>query len=446
MTQPPKERHYNTPRLTLETLEETFLDGCKKDTDLQVGVEWEKVGIYQESGKAIAYFGERGVLAIFQALSRQFGWEPVESGGHVIALKKKAGSITLEPGGQIELSGWKARNLDENAAELRRHLKELKMVSEPLGITWLGLGAQPFSTDKDIEWVPKARYQIMRENLKRKGRLTTSMMKETASVQISVDYTDESDAMEKLRLAFGLAPVLSGLFANSPVRRGHLGRYRSRRLHIWHHTDPSRTGIPAQFLREGGAFKDYVELALGVPMLFIIRGNEWIAVRNRTFKQFMEKGFEGWQATEADWELHLTTIFTEARLKKYIEIRCLDCQKTELGLAAVALLKGIFYDKSARKAAWHLVAHLSAKERQKLSEEAALLGIQAHAGDRRVLDLALELVHLAEKGLGKEAPYLDPIKELLALKKSPADLLIQCLSRRRAPKDRLKGILCCAAI
>ncbi len=335
--------------LTKNQLKEYFAGGFKKESEFKIGVEWEKIGVTRENAEAIRYSGDCGVEAILQALVKKFGWGPVFSGSHITALKKNDSSITLEPGGQIELSGRKAARLEENASELYGHLSEIKKVSEPMGVVWLGLGLQPVSAANQIEWVPKERYAIMRESLKNRGPLTYSMMKQTASIQISLDYASEGDAVEKLRLAMGLSPILTALFANSPVSEGRPDGFLSGRAHIWRHTAPERTGIIQKVFDGRFSLEDYLEYALSVPMLFIVRDSHWIPANGMDFKGFMKKGLAGHASTPADWDLHLTTIFTEARLKSYLEIRSVDCQKTDLGLSAPALLKGIFYDELSRK-------------------------------------------------------------------------------------------------
>ena len=248
-----------TATLKKSDLKRLMLAGSKTPDNLQVGVEWEKIGVFSETGEAIPYSGPRGVEAIFKALIGRFGWNPVFSSGHIIALLKNDSSITLEPGGQIELSGQKAHALDDNRKELETHLREIQSVSEPLGITLLGLGLQPFSGEASIEWVPKERYRIMRERLKKNGLLTTRMMKQTASIQISLDFVDERDAVVKLRLAMALAPILSAVFANSPLSEGKISPYLSARAHIWLHTAPERTGILHAVFNPGFTMEDYVD-------------------------------------------------------------------------------------------------------------------------------------------------------------------------------------------
>ena len=428
-------------QLTGQDLYNYFLKGCKKSSDFHIGVEWEKLGVYQETGKAIPYSGPRGVEALFLALIKQHGWRPSHKHSPFIALQKGDSSITLEPGGQVELSGEKARHLSQNAKELHAHLNEIKSVSEPLGIVWLGLGAHPLSIAKEIQWVPKERYKIMRVSLKNKGALTFSMMKETASVQVSLDYQTERDAITKLKLGMGLSPFLGALFANSPLKQGKDSGLLSRRARIWEKTAPERTGILWDALDPGRGFQSYIDFALKVPMLFIVRSGRWVSMPNISFQQFMERGHRSHQATLEDWKLHLSGIFTEARLKNYVEIRSIDCQKTSVGLAAAALIKGIFYHPASLHKATQLLAPFTQAELQKLRHEAAKFGLKTkmRTGEK-ISGVCETLYRLAEEGLPKnEKKYLEPIKTYLENKKTPAETILSCF-------DRKKPLLGCAAI
>jgi glutamate--cysteine ligase len=322
-------------------------------------------------------------------------------------------------------------------------LKEIKTVSAPRGIAWLGLGCQPVSIAEDIEWVPKARYKIMRETLP--GALTHRMMKETAAIQISIDYVSERDAMEKLRLAFGLSPVLSAMFGNSPFLSGRASGILSRRARIWLHTSPDRSGILEEVFSKNFDFAAYVEWALDIPMIFIVRGGRWVPLRI-SFRQFMREGFENYSATMTDWELHLTTLFTEVRLKTYIEIRGIDCQKASLGPAIPALIKGIFYDDEARASAWAMVEGAGAEERQEILHRLPSTGLRTPFKGGILLGPARKLVALAEKSLNKagkseEAAYLEPLKELMAAGKSPAERLLDTVGVIDDEKTRIRAII-----
>lgn len=437
----------------LEDLIAPFRQGIKRPSDLAAGIEWEKIGIHANTGRAIGYSGPAGVEAIFGALIEKGGWRPELQNGRPIALHKDGASITLEPGGQIELSGRAYTRLADNEREIRAHLIEIRLISEPMGIAWLGIGAQPISRASEIEWVPKERYGVMRELLAERGELTYSMMKETASIQVSLDYTSEADAMEKFRLALRLTPMLTAIFPNSPVEGGRKSPFLSRRSHIWSKTAPERAGIPAALLNEKAGFRDYVEFALDVPMLFLKRNGHWLAVRGRTFRQFLEKGYEGFDATLEDWELHLTGIFTEARLKSYVEIRSVDCQQTATGLAVAAFLKGIFYDDSARKAAGALLGAADADAIAGSTASAREKGLRASVYGKPALDIARELARQAREGLARfaqasghpdETAYLAPLDEIVSSGRTPAEMLLDCGCQNDA--DTVRHLIDCARI
>ncbi len=433
-----------TPALSQERLKDYFLKGCKKPSDFAVGVEWEKLGVDCRTGHAIPYHGPRGVKAIFDGLVREYGWQVDLSSpeGEPIALKKGLTHITLEPGGQIELSGAKAKNIAENAKELFSHLIEIKEISRPMHIVWLGLGAQPFSTAADIEWVPKTRYQIMRERLFDKGSKTFSMMKETASVQISVDYSSEEDAVGKFRLAMALSPFLSAMFANSPLEKGRFSGFLSRRTDIWRHTAPERSGILWQAFEDGFSFQDYVDYALDVPLLFIRREDRWLPTDPMPFRQFLESGWNGHEPQPADWELHLSSIFTEARLKNYLEIRSIDCQGTPLGLSAVAVVKALFYDREANARAWRLLRPIELGERRRIASEVAEMALKTPFERGTLLEPCRELVRIAREGLAApERAYLTPLELLLDSKHTPAERLLEWLEGAEDPEERLRTVI-----
>lgn len=428
------------------TLAGYFRSGSKAPDELQVGVEWEKIGIDRQTGRAIPYSGPRGVRAILEALEAVYAWKPVRAaGGEPIALKKGPFSITLEPGGQIELSGQKAPELSMNAQELARHLMEIHAVSEPLDIVWLGIGAQPFSRHAEIEWTPKERYAVMRERLKNAGTRTFSMMKETASVQVSLDFTDEHDAVQKLRLAMALSPVLTAVFANSPLESGRRSEFLSRRAHIWLDTAPERSGVLWDVFDPGYTLDDYVRYALGVPLLFIQREERWLSPPPMSFADFLRDGWNGHEAVPEDWELHLTSLFTEARLKKYVEIRGIDCQSAPMGMAAVAFVKGLFYSKDSAAAAWRLLKDLSLEERKELRQTAPRLALRTPLGGQTLLETARALEEMASSGLAPaERRFLAPLSRLLREGRCPAERLLECGCDRT--RSTIDWLVSCAGI
>ncbi|HKD66467.1 MAG TPA: glutamate--cysteine ligase [Candidatus Binataceae bacterium] len=388
-----------------EELLEYFQGGSKPREQWRIGTEYEKVVVDARSGRAIPFSGPRGVEEILKRLADRYGYEPDDEEGRIIALKGPASSITLEPGGQIELSGEQCPDIHCAHREFTRHVEELLEVSRDLGVAILALGMQPVSKLADIELLPKARYHIMFPYMARKGRLGQRMMKQTAGVQANLDYSDEADAMHKLRLSFALTPLIYAIFGNSPLTDGDLKGYLTYRAHIWTDTDPDRCGIPPFIFNEGAGFEDYMDYALDVPMYFLIRDHHYIDLTQPpglSFRQYMERGHGRERATLEDWSNHLTTIFTEVRLKKYVEIRSADSQPPAMMLALPALCKGILYDSDCSLAAWDLVKRWSYPERLKLGDLASKIGLEAPVGRLKLKDLAVELMQIAMSGLARQ--------------------------------------------
>ena len=417
-----------------EELEAYFHDAGKPRSLWRVGTEYEKVGIDRHTGQAIPYFGARGVNHILRELIERFRWEPEEQDGHIIALSRDKAQITLEPGGQIELSGEPCESIHCTYAEFNQHIRELLEVSEPLGVIFLGLGMQPVSRVEQIEWVPKKRYRIMGPYMPKVGKLGQRMMKQTATVQANIDFLDEKDAMAKFRAGMGLAPVLIAMFANSPISDGQLNGYRSFREHIWTDTDRSRQGLLKFAFDPDAGFADYVEYALDVPMYFIIRHHDYVDMTGITFRQFLQYGHNGERATIEDWADHLTTLFPETRIKRYIEVRSVDSQPPDLMPALSALIKGAFYDNDCLQAAWDLVKGWSWDERMQVYLDSHEHALAARVRRYSLLDLAKELLEIAWEGLRRqnvvndlgddETVYLKPLKALVDQGKCPADILV----------------------
>jgi glutamate--cysteine ligase len=418
-----------------EELEAFFHHAGKPRERWRVGTEYEKVGIDRNTAKAIPYSGPRGVEFILRELIDRFGWEPEEQDGHIIALARDNAQITLEPGGQIELSGEPCESIHCTHAEFTQHIRELLEVADRLDIVFLGLGMQPVSRLEEIEWVPKKRYRIMAPYMLKVGTLGQRMMKQTATVQANIDYHDEKDAMAKFRTGMGLTPILIAMFANSPISDGQLNGYRSFREHIWTDTDKNRSGLLKFAFFPDVSFAHYVEYALDVPMYFIVRGGEYIDMTGLTFRQFLQHGCQGHRATIEDWSDHLTTLFPETRIKRYIEVRSADSQPPQLMPALPALVKGVFYDSDCLQAAWDLVKSWSWDERMEIYLASHHDALAAPIKRYTLLDLAKELFQIAWEGLRRQAVlntqgndetiYLGPLKTLLSEGKCPADVLIE---------------------
>src|SRR5277367_4402662 len=362
-----------------EDLIRYFQTGAKPRAQWRTGTEYEKVIVRTADGTAIPYSGPGGVEDLLHRMAADYGFEPQDEHGHVLALNGPRSRITVEPGGQIELSGEQCDTIHCAREEFATHVQQLIEVTSKIGATVLGLGMQPVSRIDQIELLPKARYHIMYPYMARKGTLGQRMMKQSAGVQANLDYSDEADAIRKLRVSMGIVPLLYAAFANSAISDGALNGYHSFRGHIWSDTDPDRCGVPAFVFREDAGFEDYAEYALDVPMYFLDRDHRYLdltAPPGITFREFMERGWNGQRATIEDWANHLTTIFTEVRLKKYVEVRTADSQPPALMLALPALLKGILYDNDCLEGAWDLVKRWSYAERLELTAMATKASLE----------------------------------------------------------------------
>lgn len=407
---------------------------AKPKGEEQVGVECEFFGIERESGKALPYFGPRGIEAILCRLASLFHYEPVLEEGHVIALRKGEKWITLEPGAQVELSAPPVGSVFEVEAQIRIFADELREMKRYFpGIAWLSVGFHPFSTLEETPWVPKGRYELMSAYLGSRGRLAHEMMKRTATNQVCLDYPDEATALAQLRTVFGLTSIVSALFANSSFSEGKPNGFLTRRLHVWNETDPDRCGLLPFFAEKGRTFRDYAEYLLEMPMIFIYRDEKWVPMEGLTFRQFLSQGKNGLRASWADFELHLSTVFPEARFKQYLEIRGADAQRLSLIPSVASFWKGILYDADTREKAWSLVNGLTPEERVKLHEAVPKQGLKARVGRALGCEIAGELYHLSCEGLGRQARpgersecvYLDRLyEEIIKPCRSPAETLL----------------------
>ncbi|HLW70435.1 MAG TPA: glutamate-cysteine ligase family protein [Candidatus Binataceae bacterium] len=395
----------NEPLERKEELVRYFQSGAKPRAQWRVGTEYEKVAVSAASGRALPFSGPRGVEEILRRLVDHYGYEPDDEHGRLIALKGERAPITIEPGGQIELSGEQCDSIHCAHQEFTKHMEQLIEIGHELGATILGLGMQPISRIDEIELLPKDRYRIMYPYMARKGQLGQRMMKQTAGVQANLDYSDEADAMRKLRVSMGIVPLVYAMFANSPLSDGRLNGYQSYRGHIWQDTDRDRSGMLEFVFRDDAGFDDYVEYALDVPMYFLGRDHQYLDLTTPpglTFRQFMEHGYGKERATLDDWAAHLTTIFTEVRLKKYIEVRTADSQPPLLMLSLPALCKGLLYDNDCLSGAWDLVKRWSFAERLELADAAQKIGLEARAGRIKLQEIALELANVAMVGLARQ--------------------------------------------
>jgi glutamate--cysteine ligase len=423
-----------------------FADACKPKPRWRIGPEMEKFGLLEATGRPLPYEGPQSVLRILQYLAEHHGWVPEREhdGGPIIALERGGASVTLEPGGQLELSGAQSENVHQVCAELRAHLRELQPVSRAMGVRWLGVGFHPLARREDFTWVPKQRYAIMREYLPTRGGHALDMMLRTCTVQVNLDYANEADAMRKMRVALALAPATTAMFANSPWKEGapHGGlTYRGR---VWLDVDPQRTGLIPGLWKRDARFDDYVEWALDVPMFLFKRSGHVVRNTGQTFRSFWKHGFEGHAATHEDWKVHLNTLFPEVRLKKTIELRGADVQSTDLACALPALWTGLFYDDRALAEAEALVDGWTHDEIAELRTIVWRDGLRSVLRGRPLVESVERLVSIAEGGLqrrgivdpglgGDERVHLARLRQLVGSAKAPADVLLEGMEREPNP-------------
>jgi glutamate--cysteine ligase len=384
-------------------LVEYLESGCKPKSEWRLGTEHEKFGFTTDDLRPLPYEGNASIRAMLEGLARQFDWEPVEEQGRIIALKDdKGASITLEPGGQLELSGALLENVHQTCDEVYTHLRQVKSIAEPLGIAFLGMGFQPKWRREDTEWMPKGRYAIMRDYMAKRGKLGIDMMSRTCTVQVNLDFSSEADMVRKFQVALALQPVSTALFANSPFVNGKPCGFVSYRSHVWEDTDPDRTGMLPFVFDSSMGFERYVDYMLDVPMYFVYRNGEYIDASGQSFRDFLNgalPALPGEKPILQDWEDHLTTAFPEVRLKRYMEMRGADGGPWRNLCALPALWAGLLYDDSSLDAAWDMVRDWSMEERLQLRVDAPKLGLRAMIRDRTLQSIALEVLELASSGL-----------------------------------------------
>jgi glutamate--cysteine ligase len=416
---------------SIDELVAYFRGGAKPPAAFRVGVEQEKIAV-RDDGVPVPYDGPRGIAALLAGLEGR-GFTAEREGEHTIALARGGDRITVEPGGQVELSGAALPTAAACATVLRAHVAEVREAGAALGMRFLGIGARPFGTIDDVPWLPKRRYAVMRSYFPEQGRhsrLAHYMMKQTATVQANFDFVDEADAVVKMRTAFGVTSIVTALFAASPVSEGRPNGHKSVRAAIWLETDEDRAGLLPFVYEPGFSFRDYVEWALDVRMFFVVRDGEYRPTRALPFRRFLQEGFDGETATMHDWEVHLSTLFPEVRLKRYVEVRGADAGPLPMATGLAALWRGLLDDAEASAAAWSLVAGASMDEREALRRSVPREGLAARLGRRTARDLAAELVAVARAGLARlpggaaDAALLAPLEAYAAAGRCPADDLL----------------------
>jgi len=388
--------------------------GCKPAPEWRLGTEHEKFGWLTDSRAPLPFSGERSISAIFAALIARHGWEPLHEGDHIVGLSRGGANISLEPGGQFELSGAPLADVHQTAAELDTHLEELRGIAGPMGVRFMAIGAAPEWRHEDMPAMPKGRYRLMTEYMGRVGTHGTQMMYRTSTVQVNLDFASEADMVKKLRVALALQPVATALFASSPFFDGKDTGHRSWRSRIWRSLDDARTGMLPFVFEDGMGFARYVDWVLDVPMYFVYRDGNYVDARGQSFRAFLRgelPALPGEKPTLSDWADHLTTVFPEARVKKYMEMRGADAGDRAHMIALPAFWAGLMYHGPSLDAAWDLVRNLDAETREGLRVSASVSALRGEAGGVRLRDLARDALAMSRaglvaRGLGEES-YLD---------------------------------------
>jgi glutamate--cysteine ligase len=429
-----------TPIERRDELVEWIAQGVKPKSQFRIGTEHEKFGFTLQNHQPVPYEGRRGIRTLLEGMQHLLGWQPIMEGENVIGLfdVTGGGAISLEPGGQFELSGAQLQTVHQTSSELMAHLAQVREVALPLRIGFLGIGMTPSWNRSAMPRMPKGRYKIMTAYMPKVGTLGLDMMYRTCTVQTNLDFSSEADMVKKLRVSLALQPVATALFANSPFTEGKPNGFLSYRAEIWRDTDPNRTGMLPWAFEPGMGFERWVDYALDVPMYFVKHGDEYVDVSGQSFRDLMAgklAGMPGARATISDWSNHISTIFPEVRLKRYLEMRGADSGPTRNLLALPAFWVGILYDDVSLDAAWDLVKGWSAADRQQLRDTVPKAGLAAAVRGRTVSEIAVDMLKFARAGLTRrkhldasgrdETRYLEILEERLARGTTPAQELLE---------------------
>jgi glutamate--cysteine ligase len=417
---------------------ELFATGEKPRNDWRIGTEHEKFVYRTADHRAPTYDEQGGIRDLLDGLTR-FGWKPVVEGGNVIALSGADGTISLEPAGQLELSGAPLENLHQTCAETGRHLEQVKAVGDDLGLGFLGLGMWPDKRRDELPVMPKGRYAIMLNHMPKVGSLGLDMMLRTCTIQVNLDYSSEADMVKKFRVGLALQPLATALFANSPFTEGKPNGMLSYRSHIWSDTDGARTGMLPFVFEDGFGYERYAEYALDVPMYFVFRDGKYIDAAGLSFRDFLKGELSvlpGEKPRLSDWSDHLSTAFPEVRLKTFLEMRGADGGRWSKICALPAFWVGLLYGGPALDAAWDLVKGWSMEGRESLRNDVPRLGLDAPLpGGGKLIDVAGEVLAIAASGLryraeisgsgDSEVGFLEPLQETVRTGKTPAERLLE---------------------
>ena len=427
----PIERH--------EQLAEYLESGCKPVEDWRIGTEHEKFGYIKDTLKPLPYEGPSSIRAMLEGLRDRYGWSEIQEAGHIIGLEKDGANVSLEPGGQLELSGAPLETIHQTCDEVNDHLREVRAIADEIGAGFIGLGAAPVWTHDEMSMMPKGRYRLMTDYMGQVGTHGTQMMYRTCTVQVNLDFSSEADMIKKFRVALALQPIATALFANSPFFEGKPNGYQSWRQRIWQSLDPDRTGMLPFVFEDGMGFERYTDYALDVPMYFVYRDGTYINALGQSFRDFLKgelPALPGEVPTLSDWADHLTTIFPEARIKKFMEMRGADGGPWRRLCALPAFWVGLLYDQTALDAAWDVCKDWDAETRDQLRVDAAKLGLRATVDGASVLAVAGRLLEISKAGLAARAKagadgllpdethFLNALHETVERGESPSDELL----------------------
>ncbi|MFB9224380.1 glutamate--cysteine ligase [Paracoccus cavernae] len=423
-----------------EQLADYIASGEKPREDWRIGTEHEKFGYTTADYKPLPYDGDASIKAMLEGLQQRFGWEPVLEAGHIIGLTRNGANVSLEPGGQLELSGAPLETIHQTCDEVNQHLVEVKEIAGKIGAGFIGLGAAPVWSLKEMPMMPKGRYRLMTDYMTRVGTMGQDMMYRTCTVQVNLDFGSEADMVQKLRVALALQPVATALFANSPFLDNKPNGMKSWRANIWQHLDDARTGMLPFAFEDGMGYERWVDYVLDVPMYFVYRDGKYINALGQSFRDFLKgklPALPGEIPTLSDWADHMTTVFPEARVKKFIEMRGADGGPWRRLCALPALWVGLLYDQGALDAAWDLVKGWDNETREELRRGASRLALDAEVGAIKMRDLARQVLDISEAGLKArakpgagglvpdESHFLNTLRESVDTGRIPADELLE---------------------
>ena len=424
----------STPIRDRQQLADYLAAGEKPREAWRIGTEHEKFGFRTDDLRTPAFEGERGIKVLLETLATRYGWEVAREGENPVALSREGASITLEPAGQLELSGATLETIHQTCCEVNSHLKEVRSVADELGLGFLGMGFQPKWRRDEMPWMPKGRYKIMREYMPKVGTLGLDMMTRTCTVQVNLDFSSQADMIKKFRTSLALQPIATALFADSPFTDGRPNGYLSYRSHIWTDTDRQRTGMLDFVFEDGFGYERYVDYILDVPMYFSLQDGHYLDLAGQDFKCFMAgelTALPGTRASMKDFADHLTTAFPEVRLKQYLEMRGADGGPWNRLCALPAFWVGLLYDDEALDAAWDLVKDFTRAERHALRDGVPKHALKLPHRGGSVRDLAEEALKIAAHGLKRrarlnqhgadESLFLEPLIEIVQANQTPAE-------------------------